>query len=249
MEALRSPTRNVRLLAANVLARFGAKSQSAVPDLIKLLEETPADDLIHPPKFKLVGASLGGGGGGGGGSDTEDPAVAAARTLSTLCAQTDSAAVAVAGLTAMLDSPHDWRRAAAADALVGFGPEAASALPKLVTVLKNAAAQKEATKDGGRCASAIGQIGSRTESDAGGISALADSLDAADSDLKKQAASALGRFGPKAATAIPKLRVLLSDENSGVQSAAAKALTALGEKTDEPKKADAPKKGRRSRDM
>ena len=218
--ALASPHREIRLRAAGGLGRIGRKSIESVPRLVKLLGETAEDDLVHPKKILLMGQ----------GTDSQDPACAAARSLSAICPHTDSAAVAVAGLTEMLGSPHDWRRAAAADALVAFGADAQSALPRLVATLKSATAQNQPTKDGDRCARAIGQIGPRSDSDAGAIEALTDALDAPDTDLKNQAASALGRFGKKAAVAIPNLRPLLTNRNFGVRTAAAKALTAWARK-------------------
>jgi HEAT repeat protein len=223
-ESLRSPNRIVRQLSASALGRIGSKAVGSVPELIRVSgEPLSADDLAYLKKPKIMI--------GGQSSESDDPACVAAKSLSVICPQTETAAVAVASLTDLLKSEHAWRRTAAADALGTFGAAAEPALPTLVAALRDAASQATVPEDGGRCARAIGQIGPRCESDSGDVAALVEALQSKDSDVKTQAAAALGRYGQKANDAIPKLRPLVKDKDSRVRAAAAKALTSLGEKT------------------
>jgi HEAT repeat protein len=232
-QGLSSPHRAVRLRAADGLGRLGSKSLPAVPGLIELLHEPANTD----PRSKLAQAPLG----GVQAADTTDPAIAAAQALSKLCPRTEQAASAVAGLSELVHSPDDTRSAAAADALANFGAEAKSALPALIAELQKANSSDKPSVRGARCARAVGQIASRAETDAGAIAALTDALDSRDPDIKTEAATALARFGKGATGAIPKLRGLLGESSFSTKSAAAKALNALGEKTEVPKR---PRSGR-----
>jgi hypothetical protein len=173
----------------------------------------------------------------GQGHDAIDPACAAAHTLGKLCPHTDTAASAVEGLTQMLLSPKDWRCGVAADTLANFGADAKAALPTLLSELKKAQSSDKPTVSGARCARAIGQIDSRAETDGSTITALTEALDSSDPDTQTEAANALARFGKNASGAMPKLRGLLNDRVYSTKAAAAKALNAMGEKTEVPKRA------------
>jgi HEAT repeat protein len=224
-ESLTSPNSDVRLRAAGALGTIGSEAMPSVPELIKILSD-PADDvLINVRRASSMGLR----------ADSVDPVCAAADSLSALCPHTNLAPQAIEGLTELAKSPHDWRRATAANALAKFGGDAKSALPTLIQALQAASGKNQVTSDASRLARAIGLIASRADSDGGAIAVLMDALNSQDPDVRSQAASALARFGDNAARAKPKMRVLLADRYFNVRAAAAKALNALGEKTDLPK--------------
>jgi HEAT repeat protein len=125
------------------------------------------------------------------------------------------AKAAVPELIACLDNEHAASSAVAA--LGKIGPNAALAVPALVARL--------AACDRDYCRACIARALRRVDRSAKSLPMLRDILkDSRDSMALSEAAEAIAEIGPEAEQAVPLLRPLLKDRDSGVRSAAAKAL-------------------------
>jgi hypothetical protein len=112
------------------------------------------------------------------------------------------------------------RRAAAADALNGFGPAASNAVPALVGCLQTKGYQPL------RFSAAV-TLGSIGPSASNGVPALVQALKDQDFNVRMEAAFALAKIGSGYSQATPQLEGLLNDRVSGVRLRAALALWRL----------------------
>jgi HEAT repeat protein len=144
-----------------------------------------------------------------------------------------TASNAVPALTKLLDH-EDWKvRRTAATALGRIGPMAASAIPRLVQMVRD---EHEVVRDKkdyfqlldenddprDAAAKGLGRIG------AAAVGHLISLLGDENGDVRGAAAEALGESDEHAATTVPELMQVLHDKNWEVQSKAAAALGSIG---------------------
>jgi HEAT repeat protein len=208
---LRSSSPNVRECAAVMLARLGSNAVAATPELLAVLNEPFAEEQ---PKREWP-------------DDQPDPASHAVWALSYFPPTPQIVAALVKNLRSdLLD-----QRAQAAYHLGNFGPAARTAVPALIEELH--ARAYTADRDVWDIAAALGQIAPGTEFADASITALVEALRSKTADTRRDAAIALGRFGPRAKVAIPVLKTLTKDPEAGsrfngdVGQAAKKALEAI----------------------
>lgn len=108
-------------------------------------------------------------------------------------------------------------------ALGEFGPDALEAVPVLIGLLKDAPPDDKFWCQSS-AASAIGKIAADTPAAEQAIAALVGVLESKSSLPRAKAIEALGRFGPTAAVAIPKIRALKTDRDPEIRDAVIKAL-------------------------
>jgi hypothetical protein len=120
-----------------------------------------------------------------------------------------------------LDGATPEVRAILLRAIGSFGPDAASATPKLIAALDDASPEVRRM-----AAAALGNIGDHNSPAA--IAALAGKLSDTDAEVRCFAATALGWMGAKAAPAVPQLAQALNDPVDYVRAPAADALGAIG---------------------
>jgi HEAT repeat protein len=132
---------------------------------------------------------------------------------------------AVPDLLSALGSPDAKIRVLAARILSTLGPDATSAVPALVQLLKEPASQ-DVWNVNAEAAEALGQIAPGTPQADQAVTALMESL-LSKSDNPYAAIRALPGFGPKARGAIPRLRALQEHPSARIQEAATKALARL----------------------
>jgi HEAT repeat protein len=199
-ELVRAEPRDKWRAAVDALGEFGPAAASAVPELIHALPKSLATD----PQFR-------------------DPS-SVTRALSRIAPGTKSAGQALAALIALLRAGNSSVRMAAADALRGFGPAAASAIPDLIRILED----PNETDTGGAetAAGALGRIAPGTASSGAAVAALNEALR---SRSRKRSASidALKPFGTEAAIAIPQLRTLANDSNEFDRLSARRTLESI----------------------
>ena len=212
VSAVKNPDPQVRSEIIVLLSRIGTDAQEAIPALIAALKEPTETD--HP--LVSAGPVLG--------NPLTGPAYVAAKALGQIAPRTSAAGHAVAALTEVLRSGPPARRPSAASALGRFGPEAAQAITALVEMLRETS---ESSADETAFADALGRIAPGTPSAQAAISALAAALKSKSAAKREAAAQAIERFGPEAKDAIPQLRVLLSEPDPQVRSAAEATIKRL----------------------
>jgi HEAT repeat protein len=213
VDALESPNRNVRGAAAILLGQLGPEARSAAPALVAAARkriptragpERASEDALF---FDFAPALL--------------------RVLP------PNEAVAI--LCEALRPNRYWTRSAAASALAKLGPKAKGALPALVATMKEASAN-QAQGDSGFAVAvvvALGQIAPDAPLDRAATEEVVDALRAGlefkDALIRGESAEALERFGPRAASALPRLRAMAKDETvfKYVRESAAKAIEAI----------------------
>jgi len=139
------------------------------------------------------------------------------------------AKAAVPAIAEYLDSVPTWYPHDTIRALERIGPSARAAIPALVRKLshKNYGARLAA----GRALVAIDPAAATQHT----VPLFIDVLKCYDAELRKGAAEVLGKIGPPAAAAVPKLKEALKDEYPMVREAATRALKSVlraGPKTD-----------------
>jgi len=200
-KCLSDPDSGVRVGAAYALARVGP-DPSAAPGLARLVRTEGSGSEVAAEALVMVGAQA-------------VPAVVPLLTLERDASNQAKNGVwqraaeilgrigppALPALVKALRDPN--RRAAAAIAIGDIGPDAARAVPTLVSVA-----------DPNDFASlfvyeALGKIGPRA---AAGVPALAAGTKAADPGIRNDAAQALGKIGPRAVAAVGALDEMLRGE-------------------------------------
>jgi HEAT repeats/PBS lyase HEAT-like repeat len=183
-----------------------SEAASAVPELLSLLNEPVAPGA--KPFFAL------------------DAGSGAAWALGQIAPGSVEAKRVIAALTKVARSGPVIRRGRAALALGEFGPAAEEAVPVLMKVIKESNPEAR-TENEASAAAALGKIAPDTPSADQAVAALLPVLESKDRYCRFRAIEALGRFGPRARTAVPKIRALEGDRDSGVREAASKSLLAI----------------------
>src|SRR5262249_6722433 len=143
-----------------------------------------------------------------------DPACESARALGLIAKGTGSSGEAVAALSEALRSEHVWRRGAAARGLMAMGRDASASVPALLQTLTEAVAQPGRFEGDSWIPQALGQVAPGSASEADAVKALTAALSAKQDRIRMFAVDALGKFGPAASSAVPRLRTLLDDPDS-----------------------------------
>jgi HEAT repeat protein len=211
--AVRNPDRSARVVLVTLLGRLKPDPGAAVPALIPVLGEPIDSDVKAVERSTVVYDTYNG------------PAHEAARALGAIAPGTPQAGAAMAALVEVVRSGPAQRKGSAAEALGAFGPAAVSAVPPLVSMLKETATAKAPTRAGGSAAGALGKIAPGTPAAAEALAALTAALRAPWVPTREAALAALPAFGPKAAAALPAIRELKDkDPDPGVRKAADSAL-------------------------
>jgi len=229
IKALDDPEPEVRSSAAVGLRRFAPEAAEATPKLVELL----ADPFIPPPPpiTKVVGvAGPGGGSGATTGPEMTDPAVKAALALGAIVrSEIDRGgklpAEVLEALTRALHTDRQALKDAAEESLRRIGPGAQSAVPALIRELTDSM-KTENSNLGATSATLLGDIAPGTDQAGDAIAALTAAIDSADGKRRLAVISALGQFGPAAASLLPRLRLVLEDKTIDRQYASAVQNTA-----------------------
>jgi HEAT repeat protein len=131
---------------------------------------------------------------------------------------------AVAALTRSLRSEKGVRQGAAALGLFTIGEGASAAAPALTEVLTKSLAEGEDPGNRSWLPRAIAVTAPGTASAGEAVNVLTLSLAAKEEGTRAWAAEALGRFGPAASAAVPRLRELRNDRYLQVAAEAKAAL-------------------------
>jgi HEAT repeat protein len=166
--------------------------------------------------------------GAGFANDSRDLGAAAAEALGNIAPGSVSAKEVVTTLTEVARSGNGIRQAQAAWALGGFGPDAAPAIPVLIRMAREAGPHP-AFENEQAAAWALGLIAPGTPAADEVVTALEHVLRSDLAPSRAAAVEALGRFGPNAATSIPRLRALREDPDVEVKRAVKRALDVLGD--------------------
>jgi HEAT repeat protein len=204
----------VRCAAAYLLSTLGTDAAQAIPALIEAMSCPLDPTFVGPGKLDDPWAW--------------DPAVAATRALSQIAPGTRRADEVIRALTDVLQTGHPRRRVVAAHALGRFGPAAVAAVPALIDVVKMDAVTEPGRWDGASAATALGWIAPDTPLGDEVVAVLIEALRSGTPSTRQSAIEALTRFGPKAATAISRLRDLRAYPDPSIRAAAVNALSALG---------------------
>jgi HEAT repeat protein len=205
--SLMSPDARVRSQSALILSTLKADALAAIPQLIRVLNEPldPKVEAVRGPGMNL------------------DPASESAYALGQIAPGSAQAKQAIAALAEAASSVPVSRRGWAAVALGKFGPDAEEAVPVLIKVMSDAAAEGTFEREPS-AAQALGMIAPETASADKAIVALLPLVDSKRPLTRATAIGALGQFGPKAAAALPRIRALKEDRDRDVREAAVKAL-------------------------
>ncbi len=209
---LKSRDARVRLYAASLLCYLGADALAAVPELLRVINE-PLDlhgeAAIRPRNM-----------------NNPDPATAAAWALGHIAPGSAEEKKVIAALMEVVRSGPVSRRGWAAVALGEFREVPQEAVPILIKLLSEAASNDE-FEGASLAAQALGKIAPETSSADQALASLLTALDSRNDDVQITTIEALGRFGPKAAAAIPRIRALKGSVSGRIKNAATKALAAI----------------------
>jgi HEAT repeat protein len=196
--SLKSDNRNVRGTAALMLGRIGIAARPAAPALVAATRTLiAAPDVSYGPGDPLI----------------FDFAPALAEV-----APVDQA---VSFLCEALRPNCYWTRTAAASSLGRIGPRAHAAIPALLSTLREGKPVDSQLPGSGYAIAIVEAIGRivpeaqvpSTMSE-NVIAALCECLDSRDRNLRSTAAESLGKFGPRAMLAIPRLQAIVDDESA-----------------------------------
>jgi HEAT repeat protein len=224
--ALGSRDQAVCCVAASNLGAFGPAGISAVPALIETLRVSLHSPVEAGPSACPPWVP-------------RDAAEAAAVALGRVAPATASEET-ISALRDALRSSRAAPRGAAAEALGGFGPMAAVALPDLIKALRETIATEEPGSDsamnpgpsqfplysGYRIAEAIGRIGAGTDSSEA-AAALAEALSAKSARTREGAIDGLRSLAPGSASARARLTEALRHSDREVRAAAESILAKL----------------------
>jgi HEAT repeat protein len=208
IRCLKSADVKVRSQAALLLGML--RAGAAAPELLRALNEplAPGVGPFHESDRIL------------------DPGCAAAWALGRIAPGSVEAKRVIAALTEVARFGPVIRRGWAASALGEFGPAAEEAVPVLIKVIKESTPEPP-TENEAMAAEALGKIAPDTPSADQAVAALLPVLESKDESTRIRAIEAIGRFGPRAGAAIPKIRALKGDSDHSVRDAAAKSLSAI----------------------
>jgi HEAT repeat protein len=218
LKALESPNLDVRNMAIVVLGRMGPDARPATPALVAAAKEMirASEGSIKWSRNTLF-------------SDL-------ASTLVRILPAEETVAI----LSEALSAGRQTIREDTLSALGELGPRAAAAIPLLLEVLRDADRPAASTADEGsayRVIWSLGQIAppptplSQAQTN-DVVEALHRALDYRWDYARAEAASALAAFGPRAVTALPRLRALVESKNEPdfVRDAACQAIEAIEQK-------------------
>jgi HEAT repeat protein len=208
--SLSSKDAKVRRQVASLLSEFRADACPAIPELLRVLNE-PVDPQVV--SFR-------------GPAGNFDPACEAAWALSRIAPGQAGGKEVIAALIEVARSGPPSRRGWAAVALGEFGPAAEAGVPVLIKVMSDATPDDKFEHEASS-ALALGKIAPGTGSAEKAVAAVLPVLQSKLWLSRAKAAEALGKFGPRAKAAIPKIRALKDDHDPVVNNAAAKALVAI----------------------
>jgi HEAT repeat protein len=210
LRRLKSEDVRLRSLAAWILASLRTDAVAAIPELLLFLDEpvAPHAEPEWTPRYNL------------------DPASAAARALGQIAPGCAREKKVVAALTEVVRGGPESRRGWAAEALGEFRSAAVEAVPALIKLISDAAADDK-FQCASRAASALGKIAPESRRADQALAALLPTLDSKMWFVQFSALDALGLFGAKAAPAIAKISALQNDRNMHVRNAAVKALASI----------------------
>jgi HEAT repeat protein len=238
INALASDNGAVREASAVLLGRIAPLPRSAVPALITSLKKQISTGAGIRSDGDSESAKFTKAGGFGPRSGTRRPEPEpgwVSADLTKALARTATPEEALPLLIEILEGKSPSARQAAAEGLAELGPAGHAAIPLLVAALKQALAAKgrSASEYGAATARALGNIapGSVVPVEEA-VLVLREALDANRASIRSAAAGALGRFGPKASGAAPRLRELLEDRDRVVKTAAESALTKIESKSE-----------------
>ena len=213
-KSLKSPDLRVRSQAAAILGELKTDARAAIPELLLVLNE-PFDTRVDPVR---------------GPSRNLDPASEAATALGRIATGSTEQKEVVAALTEVARSGPLSRQGWAAVALGEFGPDAEAVVPVLIEIIKEKTADDKFERRSS-AAQALSKIAPGTPSADQAVAALLPSLESKVWYLKVVTMQALGRFGPKAAAAIPMIRALKEHPDIYMSDVAGKALLAIESKS------------------
>jgi HEAT repeat protein len=225
VDALEDSDPSLRFSAARVLGGAGPAAQVAIPALIAILGEPVGPGPAAPsvPAIARLRAEFS--------PDRWDPACEAARALARIAQGADAGASqeAVAALASTLRSEHAWRRNAAAEGLFLIGQGAAAATPALASALAESVTAEGPGGQGSNswAARALGLAAPGTAAEAEAIAALTRGLDSSAQGTRAYSADSLARFGPRASSALPRLRALRDGPDRFVSAMARSAVARL----------------------
>jgi HEAT repeat protein len=195
--ALKSNEPRVRVQAISILEEMGPAASASIPELLRMTKEPVHAETTHPGKIE---------------PSDRDLSSLASVALGRIAPGTPQAPEVVAALIDVLRTETVVaRQASAAVGLSGFGADvAAPAVPVLLELLS-----KNANRTGAPSSSLHKALGSNapcTPWADRAIAVLTRALDSKELDTYYQAAESLGKFGPRASAALPRLHTLEKNE-------------------------------------
>jgi HEAT repeat protein len=213
VDALASENRHVRGVAAVLLGRIGPDARPASPALIAGMRRS----IVSQEGSTRLGDSL-----------VFDFAPAVARVAS------PDETLSILGEA--LRSGSFWAKSVAGSVLAKLGPQAQAAIPALIAAMNDAKEAEAKPDEPGSgyaisVAAALGRIAQQSPLPKpaldGVIFALSEGLSLKHSGVRRECAAALGNLGPRAAAALPALRLLQSDEFRTVREEAETAVNKI----------------------
>ncbi|MHC5543404.1 HEAT repeat domain-containing protein, partial [Singulisphaera rosea] len=209
---LASKNLEIQCLAAAILATMQTDSRSAIPELLRIVKESP--DLAG---IRFRGSYRSG-----------DPALAAALALGKIAPETAKAPEVIAALTEVLRTGPLTRQASAISALREFGEAAEPAIPALITLIKEAPPRRFYDRKNA-AVEALGSLAPETAWAEEAVAALTQILQSEADPTLGAAIESLSRFGPKAKPALSSLRHLKDHGNAWVKDVATRAIQSIEE--------------------
>jgi HEAT repeat protein len=210
--------------------RLGRDARATIPDLLRILNEPLDPKLAAVQEIEVM--------------EDDDPGSEAASALGSIAPGTAEAKQVIAALTDVARSGPLIRRTRTVYALGRFGPAAVEAVPVLIGIINDPTSAKyiheeiEAARGQlnkrkpdsahvhsvAEAARALGPIAPGTPEADRALTALLPVLNSDAPYCREAAIAALGRFGPKAAVAIPRIRTLKDDRDPSVRNAVTQVL-------------------------
>jgi HEAT repeat protein len=232
LDGLKTEVVPVRYTIVEFIGQLGPVGRDAIPELLRIVRAPLAPNLESVQHIEVL--------------EDADPGSEAALALGAIAPGTPEAPQVIAALTEVARSGPLMRRTRTVYALGLFGPAAAEAIPVLIGVITDPTAVKQIQDLVGttgksrqepdesayvhgqaEAARALGKIAPGTPLADQAITTLQTVLNSPAEFCRAAAAQALGQFGPKAASALPRIRELKNDRATIVSRAAAGALTLI----------------------
>jgi HEAT repeat protein len=198
----------LRRSVVEALPGFGAAANRAIPAIIRVLISLRGESGSDPKEWIDLRGS-------------------AAMALGRLAPDSPSGREAIIALARALDDPAVEVRSAAIESLIKFGPAAKEGAPTLLLLMRRAREEKSASKVAS-IAEAVRSVAPGTPEEDQVLTVLTELLDA-EPDLWSitRIIDAVALFGPRAAAALPRLRVMEESRDPRISGSARKAVTAI----------------------